>query len=1071
MKNRLVQKSKRLLSGIVATAIAASMLPTHPAMAEETTEKYSYTLFAGSSVEGAITVNAGNFCMNGNVATNGTIVSSGNMNINGTKAENANESMIFIFDKIDSQYFSTNNVEEFTEDYTLEEINININTPTEVMGETTLTGNININTALKSLEDVNLYGEVKNTNDSVIFSKYGDIIIDSQNVNLNGLVYAPFGDVEVTAQNLNLNNVVIIADTITLNCPNVNANYSGNAAEFVGTVSEPLDIPVDEWQYMKDENLNDFPDFFESSKNWSSLVDTDGDQLSDCIEQYVGTNPELVDTDGDLLDDYYEFYVTFTDPTMTDTDENGVLDDNEDFDQDGLTNYEEYIQNTNPLVADSDCDGMNDGNEINLCHTNPLSPDTDGDKLKDGDENYLGTDPINPDTNGNGILDGDEKFYQTFTHIVENEDCAVEKVIVSMEGTGNLQRNTTVSSIMDIDMMCTYVVGLVGEPFSIETRSEFDTAILTFKLDVTKLGDTEFDNLLFLWYDEENDQFVELETTRNAEEQTVSVETTHFSKYMLVDQEEWFDAWKNAPDYFDSGEYVPFDTVICIDCSGSMSSNDPYFTYYYTPTHQQSSARIVNYRTLAVEQYIESMRTGDKTAIINYENSAYLKCDLTSSKSTLRSALSTYNGGGTNAKTAVEKALDLLNSQTNENNKSIILLSDGDVNLTVENIRAAKADGIKIYTVGLGDGANSTSLENIAKDTGGIFYVAKTAEELENIYNDISLKQFQQIEWEDNDEDGIPDEFEASGLICSNGKIYYTEHQDIETGKDTDGDGLTDGEEILLLFQSKYTPDFCGPLSMNDYTMYFKMRSNPMLVDTDCDGLNDFYDDEPNNEYIYYTLGSEAYLANLESRTEIETDCYIYLNNYYQLYCGYKFELMMSDYDEYIAHSDVNDISKSDWDAFCTTFKNSVYGYGAVTQAAHYFRNKLNRAPSTLDGLLSEKSQWDLLEVGESIYHMYNIDGEFNIKFVATNGMYEAVYNKDDILLTEDNDPINMGTFNYCSPNYWLGHFLFDMEPYYLWGNTATCTESHIFSDGKSRYENNDEAIAHREAIEARYYS
>lgn len=244
MKNKLVQKSKRLLSSIVDTAIIVSMFSTFPAVAE-TGDKCPYTIFAGSSEEVAITINAGNFCVNDNVATNGTIVSSGNMNINGTKAENANESMIFIFDKIDSQYFSTNNVEEFTEDYTLEEINININTPTEVMGETILTGNININTALKSLEDVNLYGEVKNTNDSVIFSKYGDIIIDSQNVNLNGLVYAPFGDVEVTAQNLNLNNVVIIADTITLNCPNVNANYSGNVAEFVGTVSEPLDIPVD----------------------------------------------------------------------------------------------------------------------------------------------------------------------------------------------------------------------------------------------------------------------------------------------------------------------------------------------------------------------------------------------------------------------------------------------------------------------------------------------------------------------------------------------------------------------------------------------------------------------------------------------------------------------------------------------------------------------------------------------------------------------------------------------------------------------------------------------------------
>lgn len=255
MNNRLVQKSKRLLSGIVATAIATSMLPTLPAVAE-TGEKYPYTLFAGSSTEGAITVNSGNFCINGNVATNGTIVSSGNMNVNGTKTENAGFDMIYIFDKIDTKYFSGNNVEEHTEDYFLDELNININTPTEVLGEAELTGNININTALKAFEDVTLNGEVKNTNDSVIYSKYGDIVIDSTNVNLNGLVYAPFGSVEVKAMNLNLNNVVIIADSIVLDCPNVNANYSTNAADFVGTVSEPLNIPKDEWQYMKDENEN-----------------------------------------------------------------------------------------------------------------------------------------------------------------------------------------------------------------------------------------------------------------------------------------------------------------------------------------------------------------------------------------------------------------------------------------------------------------------------------------------------------------------------------------------------------------------------------------------------------------------------------------------------------------------------------------------------------------------------------------------------------------------------------------------------------------------------------------------
>ena len=38
------------------------------------------------------------------------------------------------------------------------------------------------------------------------------------------------------------------------------------------------------------------------------LKDTDGDQLPDCIEQYLGTDPNLVDTDGDMLDDDDEIY-------------------------------------------------------------------------------------------------------------------------------------------------------------------------------------------------------------------------------------------------------------------------------------------------------------------------------------------------------------------------------------------------------------------------------------------------------------------------------------------------------------------------------------------------------------------------------------------------------------------------------------------------------------------------------------------------------------------------------------------------------------------------------------------
>lgn len=64
----------RLLSGILSAAMILSAIPIVPTRAEESTEPYPYTMFAASSDDGAITVNSGNFCVNGNIATNGTIV-------------------------------------------------------------------------------------------------------------------------------------------------------------------------------------------------------------------------------------------------------------------------------------------------------------------------------------------------------------------------------------------------------------------------------------------------------------------------------------------------------------------------------------------------------------------------------------------------------------------------------------------------------------------------------------------------------------------------------------------------------------------------------------------------------------------------------------------------------------------------------------------------------------------------------------------------------------------------------------------------------------------------------------
>jgi len=115
---------------------------------------------------------------------------------------------------------------------------------------------------------------------------------------------------------------------------------------------------------------------------------------------------------------------------------------------------------------------------------------------------------------------------------------------------------------------------------------------------------------------------------------------------------------------------------------------------------------------------------------------------------------------------------------------------------------------------------------------------------------------------------------------------------------------------------------------------------------------------------------------------------------------------------------------------------------GPLTQDEHYLRNKLNYAPLSLDDMLLEIKNkntlnWQLMPPRDSALHMFGLDGEYNVKFVSGNGMFEAVYDKNGVLLNEDNDPINMGTYNYANPTTDVKkHSIYDVAPYYIWGNT-----------------------------------
>ena len=87
-----------------------------------------------------------------------------------------------------------------------------------------------------------------------------------------------------------------------------------------------------------------------------------------------------------------------------------------DADGDGLTDTQEAALGTDPHNPDTDGDGLTDGQEVNTYKTNPLKRDTDGDGLADGAEVHgpstkyttCRTNPLKRDTDGEGLTDGQE---------------------------------------------------------------------------------------------------------------------------------------------------------------------------------------------------------------------------------------------------------------------------------------------------------------------------------------------------------------------------------------------------------------------------------------------------------------------------------------------------------------------------------------------------------------------------------------------------------------------------------------------------------------------------------------
>ena len=162
--------------------------------------------------------------------------------------------------------------------------------------------------------------------------------------------------------------------------------------------------------------------------------------------------------------------------------------------------------------------------------------------------------------------------------------------------------------------------------------------------------------------------------------------------------------------------------MLTIDKSGSMAG---------TPLTDAKTAATT---------FANLLQTGDKAAVISFDDVITVIQGFTSDKTVLANAINSIVSGNN---TAIFDALYESVNQTRlqSGRKAIILMTDGANNsgthTLTDAIAYANQYSIPVFTIGLGSSPDA-SLQSIATQTGGAYYAAPTSAQLSAIYQSIS---------------------------------------------------------------------------------------------------------------------------------------------------------------------------------------------------------------------------------------------------------------------------------------------------------------------------------------------
>lgn len=552
----------------------------------------------------------------------------------------------------------------------------------------------------------------------------------------------------------------------------------------------------------------------------------------------LGNEVLLSDYDGDGVCDYYENEVLGLNMFEPDSDGDDIKDGEEDYDEDGISNQEEIERKLNPLEYDTDADGICDGEEVYVIGTKAELYDTDGDGCSDQWEVENGYNPILFDNNFSGLVLGDYKETVVSTVNVEIENAS-----------GNAINSLKICAYED-EVLSHDMKGYVDKAIEFRLNGDFEKATIICEIDKDLMKGSDVD--LALYYYDEDKQLLEKVKEQYIEDNMIFATVYHFSKYVVLDEKEYLSK-KNKIKYIDPELIESKGTDYFIHLFSDEDS------IYYTEAFCEK-------QYMLVRNFVSIMEEGDRFSILIKEDGQLKMTEFMDTKEDIYNCLDDMelNRGG--VKEGISVAIDEIESDRyrydgNKNTKRAVISFAPVYGLDAGNDLMERVDEVDtiLFLTSIHEKQNTSDGEAYSITTVrpgassiGIYVKCMEAYTGKGLKSHIEYCLNQKIQYKDLDDDGICDYYEnkiALGEITTDlGKCFPNLNV---FDKDSDNDGLLDGEEIKVT-------SFEG-------IAYIYMYSDPTIADTDGDGVVDSLDPWPLEKHDFTVMSGFMVLRNNES--------------------------------------------------------------------------------------------------------------------------------------------------------------------------------------------------------------